>query len=282
MQATTIRSSVRRTTGNTYSFQRDVSRSRVPNTDRSSTQQSSSRPDPRARGTDDDYVFRRSGSIGGYQGEVTGGISGHPSDSENRSGYKEESVRSSGQQSSSRQDPRVRGKDEDVAGSQDMSGLSSRIPYTERDRRASIIPTETLETTAHSSKSRSPPNPMTSIPQRKEEDSPPYNTRGSGWGREGSSQPADPSHTKPYGLYSPTDTTRSPQYDAPYTHSSNVQGSLGSQRAENAWGAESSRPTGRNPSSNPSVGAMGSHPWGGQPTGPPHCVFFPPSLHYNF
>jgi hypothetical protein len=161
------------------------------------------------------------------------------------------------QQSSSRQDPRVRGKGEDVTSSQAMSGLSSRIPYTERDRRASIIPTDTLDTTAHSS--RSPPNPTTSIPQRKEEDNPPYNTRGSGLGREGSSQPADPSRTKPYGPYSPTDTTRSPQYEAPYTH-----------------------PTGRNPSSNPSVGATGSHPWGGQPTGPPpgwsahppHRVFF--------
>jgi hypothetical protein len=161
-----------------------------------------------------------------------------------------------------------------------MSGLSSRIPYTERDRRASIIPTEALDTTAYSS--TSPPNLTASIPQHKEEASSPYNPRGLGWGREGSSQPADPSRTKPYGPYSPTDTTRSPQYEAPYTHLSKVQGSLGSQRAENTWGAESSRPTGRNPGSNPSVGAMGSHPWGGQPTGPPpgwsahppHRVFF--------
>jgi hypothetical protein len=173
-----------------------------------------------------------------------------------------------------------------VAGSQAMSGLSSRIPYTERDPRASIIPTETLDTTAHSSESRSAPNPTTSIPQRKEDDSPPYNTRGSGWGREGSSQPADPSRTKPYGPYSPTDTTRSPQYEAPYTHPSKVQGSVGSQRAENTWGAESSRPTSRNPSSNPFVDTTGSHPLGGQPNAPlpgwsanpPHRVFSPPSL----
>jgi hypothetical protein len=161
-----------------------------------------------------------------------------------------------------------------------MSGSSSRIPYTERESRASDIPTETMDTIAHSS--RSPPYLTTSIPQREEDDSSPYNTQGSGWGREGSSQLADPSRTNHYGPYSPTDTTRPPQYEAPYSHPSQVQGSLGSQRLENTWGAESSRPGVWGPSSNSAVEATGSHPWGGQPTGPPrgwpanppHRVFF--------
>jgi hypothetical protein len=160
-----------------------------------------------------------------------------------------------------------------------MSVLSSRTPYTERDRRASIIPTETQDTTAHSSKSRSPPNPTTSIPQRKEEDSPPYNTRGSGWGREGSSQPADPSRTKPYGPYSSTDTTRPLQHKVPYSHASQVHGSLGlgaSHRPESKlkpiwW---------RN-----GVTSLGwSAYWPSTRmvrVSAPSCVF-PPSLHYNF
>ena len=277
---------------------------------RSSMQQSSNHQDPRVRGTDEDYMV---GGQGGYQGEVGGGISGHPTDSQSLSDYTEresalllvqqssshqdsrvrrteedymvnsqesyrsevggrisghptdsqsllnyterENTRSSVQQSSNRQDPRVRGIDEDVTGSQVMSGGSSRIPYTERDHHALNLSTETTDTTAHSF--GFPPNPTTSIPQS-EEDSPPYNTRGLGWERERSSQPA-PS-----------------QYETPYSHPSQVQGLLDSQLP----GTESSRPW--DPSSNPSFGAAASHLWGGQPTtaspkwstNPPHCVFF--------
>ena len=102
--------------------------------DRSSTQQSSSHPDPRMMGPDDDYVFGRTGSVEGYRGEVGGRISGHPSDSQTHSGYKEKEGGS--------------------------SVYSRNIPFTGRDHRASIIPTETMDTTAHSSR---PPNPMTSL-----------------------------------------------------------------------------------------------------------------------
>jgi hypothetical protein len=141
-------------------------------------------------------------------------------------------------------------------------------------------------TTAHSS--RSPPNPATSIPQRQEGESPPYNTRGSGLGRERSNQPADTSRTTPYGAFRPT---RLPQHEAQYSHPSQVQGSLSSQRQENTLDGGSSRLSGgRDSSSSPSVGATASHPWGGQPTGAPpgwsahpaHRVLFPPSLHQNF
>ena len=220
------------------------------------TQQSSSRPDPRSKGTKDDYGVGGQGSLGSYRGEGGGGISGHPSDSQNRSGYKEkESARLPVQQSSSRSDPR-----------------------------APNIPTETKGTTAHSSKF--PPNPTTPIPQRKEEDNSPYNTRGSGRGKEGSNQPADPSLTKPYGPYSSTDTTRSPQHQNPYSHPSQVQGSLGSQRPENTLGGEPSRSSGWDPRLNPPAGPTVSHSRSGQPTAPPsgwsanppHRVFFSTSL----
>jgi hypothetical protein len=335
-------------------------------------QPSSNRTDPRGRGTDTDFV------LGGYRGEASGGISGHPSDSQSRSGHREESARltmqpsssranprgrgvdtdfvvgnyrgesghpsysqsrsgnkekesarSLGQPSSSRQEPRVRGTDADygpggqgsvrgyrgeasggasgqpqpwigkpapafVASSMQqpsgkqpeyMSGGSNRIPYIERDNRRSTIPTETMGATAHSS--RSPPNPTTLIPQHKE-DSPPYHTRGLGWRREWSSPPADPSRTIPFGAFP---TARPPQHEAQYSHPSQVQGSLGSQRQENTWDKGLERPSGdRDLISNPSADATGSHPWGGQPTGPPpgwpahpaRRVFFPSSLPQNF
>ena len=57
--------------------------------------------------------------------------------------------------------PRSSPKPTTSAGGQVMSGGSSRIPYTERDRRASTIPTETMDTAAYSS--RSPLNRMTSV-----------------------------------------------------------------------------------------------------------------------
>ena len=211
----------------------------------SSWQQSSSRQDPRDRGTDEDYMV---GGQGGYGGEVGGRISGHPSDSQSHSGYKEkESAQPAGQQSSSRPDPRVRGADEDVVGGQVMFGGLSRVPYTERDLRASNALTEMMDTTAHSS--RSPPNQTTSIPQRKE-NSLLYNTWGSGWDRD--------------------------------SHPSQVQGSLDSQHSENTWGAESSCPGIWDPRSNLSFDTAASQTWGGQPTGPfpgrsvnpPHHVFY--------
>jgi hypothetical protein len=244
------------------------------------TQPSSNRPDPRGKGAETDFV------VGSYRGEPGGGISGHPSDSQSRSGNKEkESARSSGQPSSSRQEPRVRETDADygIGGQGSVGGYrgeasggasgqaqprtgkpapvlapsstqqpsgrqpeytsANRSPYAERENRSS---TAMMGTTEHSS--RPPPNPTTSIPHRQEEDSPPYNTRGSG---RGSSQPADPSRTTPYGAFPPT---RPPQHAAQYSHPSQAQ----------------------------AAGATGSYPWGGQPTGappgwsahPPHRVFF--------
>ena len=271
-------------------------------------QPSSSRQDPRGKGADMDFV------VGSYRGEAGGGISGHPSDSQSRSGNKEkESARSLGQPNSSRQEPRVRETDADYgtggqgsvggyrgeasagasgqpqpwtgkptpalapssthqpSGRQPEYTSANRSPYAERENRSSIA---MMGTTEHSS--RPPPNPTTSISHRQEEDSPPYNTRGSGWG---SSQP-DPSRTTPYGAFSPT---RPPQPAAQYQHPSQAQGSLGSQRPESTWDGGSSRPSGgRDLSSNPSAGATGSYPWGGQPTGAlpgksthaPHCVYF--------
>jgi len=254
-------------------------------------QPSSSRPDPRGRGADTDFV------VGSYRGEPGGGISaypsdsqsrsgnkekesarsilGHPSDSQPRSSYKEESSRSSGQQSSSRQE-RAKGTDANYTGKQTefTSGGLNRSPY----------PPGTTSTTAHSSRS---PNPTTSIPQGKE-DIPPYDTtRESGRGRE-RSQPADPSHTAPYSAFPPT---RPPQHDAQYSLPSQVQSSLSSQRPENTWHGGPSLPSGgRDSSSNPFVGAAVPRSRGGQPTGPlpgwsahpPHRVFFPPSLLQNF
>jgi len=283
-------------------------------------QPSSSRADPRGRGGDTDFV------LGSYRGEASGRISGRPSDSQSRSGHKEESARSSGSQGPSRQEPRVRGTDADYgtggqgsvrgyrgeasggasgqpqpwvgkpspalvtssmqqpSGKQPeyTSGGSNRIPYIEQDNRRS---TETMSATAHPS--RFPPNPTTSIPRR-EEDSPPYHTRGSSWGREWSSQPADPSRTTPFSAFPPT---RPPQHEAQHSHPSQVQGSLGSQRQEDTWDRGLEHPSG-GPDfiSNPSADATGPHPWGGQPTGPPpgwsahpaHRVFFPRSLPQNF
>jgi hypothetical protein len=272
---------------------------------RASMQPNSSHPDPRGRGADTDF------GVGSHPG---GGIPGRPSDSQTRSGHKEkESAR---QQSSNLQDARFRGTDADYGTSgqgyrgeasgrasgaptlaasstqqpserqpEYTTGGSNRTPYAERDNRGSTIPNATMGTTAHSSKS--PPNPMTSIPQRKEEGRPPYNARGSGSGREGSNQP-DPSRTTLHGAVPPT---RPPPPEARYSHPSQVQGSLGSQRQENTWDGGLSRPSGgRDSSSNPSAGSTASHPWGGQPTGtppglsvhPPHRVSFSPSLHQNF
>ena len=67
---------------------------------RSSAQQSSSRQDPRARGTDDDSDYQ--GLVGSYRGEEDGGILGLPSDSQTPLSYKErEGAWSSVQRSSS-------------------------------------------------------------------------------------------------------------------------------------------------------------------------------------
>ena len=273
-------------------------------------QPSSSRQDRRDRGADTDF------GLGSYRGEPGGGISAHPSDSQSRSGNKEkESARSLGQPSFSRQEPRVRETDTDYgtggqgsvggyrgkasggasgqpqpwtgklapslapSSAQQPSGRqpeytsANRSPYAERDNRSS---TAMMGTTEHSS--RPLPNPTTSVPRRQEEDCPPYNTRGSGCG---SSPPADPSRTTPYGAFPHTQTS---QHVAQYSHPSQTQGSLGSQRPGNTWDGGSSRPSGgRDSSSNPSAGATGSYPWGGQPTGappgksthPPHRVYFP-------
>jgi hypothetical protein len=246
---------------------------------RGSGQPSSSRPDPRGKGADTDFV------VGSYRGEAGGGISGHPSDSQSRSGNKEkESAQSLGQPSSSRQEPRVRETDADYgtggqgsvvgcrgeasggasgqpqpwtgkpasalapSSTQQPSGVqpeytsANRSLYAERDNRSS---TAMMAPTEHSS--RPPPNPTTSIPHR-QEDSPPYNTQGSGWG---SSQPADPSRTTPYSAFPPT---RPPQHAALYSHPSQAQ----------------------------AAGTTWSYPWGAQLTGapplrsahPPHRVFF--------
>ena len=288
---------------------------------RSSAQQSSGRQDGQIRGTDDGQ-----GLVGSYRGDAGGGISGHSSDSQSRSGNEEkENARSLGKQSSSRSDPRVRETDADYGTSGQGSvggyrgtasggtsgqsqlwtgklapglapsstqqpsgrqpdytpGGSNRNLYAERDNPGSTFATTMMGTTEYSS--RSPPN-QTSAPQRQEH-SPPYNTRGSGWG---SSQSADPSRTTLYGAFPPT---RPPQHEAKYSHPSQVQRSLGSQRPKNAWDGGSSRPSGgQDSSSNPYAGTTGSHSWGGQPTGtppewsahPPHRVFFPPSLPQNF
>ena len=201
---------------------------------------------PRSKGTDPNYLASRQGSVGGYLGEAGGGTSGQPQSW-------------TGSSALAAQQPTGRQPEYTFDG-------SSRIPDTERDHHASNIPTERLSTTVQSS--RSPPNPTTSIPRRKEEDSPTYNPQGSGWGREGSSQPADPSSTKPYGQYSPTDTTQL-QYEAPHSHASQVQGSSGSRQKGITWVEESLRPSDRDLRSNPSVGPTESHPWGGQPLGPP-------------
>jgi hypothetical protein len=125
--------------------------------------------------------------------------------------------------------------------------------------------------------SRFPPNLTTSVPQRQEEHTPAYNTRGSSWG---SSRPVDPSRKTGYGAFPPT---RQPQHGAQYSYPSQVQGSLGSQRQGNAWDGESSHPSGdRDSGSNPSADATGSHSWSGQPASAlpgwsahaPHRVLF--------
>ena len=260
------------------------SQSRLGNKEKESTR--STRQESQVRGTDEYYSTGGQGSVGGYRGEIGSGISG-PSDNQPRSGYKEkESARSSGQQSSSRQE-RAKGTNADYTGKQPeyASGGLNRFPYLERDNRGSTIPAEIMGATAHSS--RSSPNQTTLIPQRKE-DSPPYHTRGSGWGREWSSPPADPSRTIPFAAFP---TTRPPQHEAQHSHPSQVQGSLGSQRQENTQDRGLERLSGvRDLISNPSIDATGPHPSGGQPTGPPpawsahpaHRVFFPPSLRQNF
>ena len=153
---------------------------------------------------------------------------------------------------------------------------SSRTPYPEQDNRGLTFPTAMMGTTEHSF--RSPPNLTTS---QRQEDNPPYNTQRSGLR---SGKPADPSRTTTYGAFPPS---RPPQHEAQYSHPSQVQRSLGSQRPENAWDGGSSRPSSsRDSSSNPSAGATGSHPWSGQPAGAPpgwfahspHRVSFSPSL----
>ena len=281
-------------------------------------QPTSSRQYPWGRGVDTDFT------VGSYRGEAGGEISGHPSGSQSRWGNKgKESSRSLGQQSSSRSDPRVRETDADYGnGSQGSVGgyrgeasggalgqpqpwtgelspalaLSSeqrpsgrqpdytscgsnRTPYAEQDNRGPTFPTAMMGTIEHSS--RSPPNLTTLVPQR-QEDSPPCNTGRLDWG---SSQPADPSRTTPYGAYP---RTRPPQHTAQYSHPSQVQGSFDSQRPENAWDGGSSRPSGgRDSSSNPSAGATGSYPWSRQSAGAPpgwsaHRVSFSPSMPQHF
>jgi len=225
----------------------------------------SSSQESRARGMDEDYV--RS-----YRDEEsqsrTGGQPISPRDSQTRWS----------QRQSSRQGPQSWGTDKDY-------GSVNRIPYAERDNGSSTTTGHTLSTTPH------PPGPplipKTSVPQRKEEESPSYNTRGSSWGREGSSQPVEPSRTKPHGSYLPTDTIRPPQYESQYSNPSQVQGSLGSQRTENTWMGDPSRPSGGDSSSNPSIGATGSNFFRGRQPGvppgwagnPPHRVFFLTPLH---
>ena len=206
----------------------------------------SSRQDSRVRGMDKDYV----GSSRGEEPQSrTGGQMISPSYSQTRSSQREESARSTGQQSSSRQDPRtdkdrvfgyrgetgsgVSGQPQSSTGNPQRqweytSGDSNRIPYAARDNRSSTIPGNMMSTTA----------------------------RPSG---------------RPLIL-----TTSAPQVQA--------QGSLGPQRTENTWMRDPWRPSGQDQSSNPSVGTMGSesHPYGSQPTGPSaesparpsHRVFF--------
>ena len=235
---------------------------------RSLGQQSSSRSDPRVRETDADYGTSGQGSVGGYRGEASAGASGQPQP------LTAELVPALAL--SSAQQPSGRQPDYTSCG-------SNRTPYAQQDNCGSTFPTAMMGTTEHPS--RSPPNLTTSIPHRQEEDSPPYNTRRSGWGN---GQLADPSRTTPYGAFPPT---RPPQHEAQYSHPLQVQRSLGSQRPENAWDGGSSRPSGgRDSSSNPSAGATGSHYWGGQPAGvlpglfvyPPHRVSFSPPLPQNF
>jgi hypothetical protein len=85
---------------------------------RSLAQQSFGRQDARVRGTDEDYVAGGQGLVGSYRSEAGGGLSGHPSDSQSRSGNKEESARFSMQPSSTRPDPRGKRADTDfVVGS---------------------------------------------------------------------------------------------------------------------------------------------------------------------
>ena len=245
---------------------------------RLSMQPSSRRLDAQDRGADTDFV-------------VGSGILGHPSDSQSCSGNKEkENPRLLGEPSSSRQEPQVRETDVDygtvgqgsVGGYRgEASGGASGQPRPWTGKPAPALAPSSMQQPSgrqpEYTSSRPPPNPTTSIPRR-QEDSPSYNTRGSGWG---GSQPADPSRTTPYGAFPHTQT---PQYVAQYSHPSQTQGSLGSQRPGNTWDGGSSRPSGgRDSSSNPSTGATGSYPWGGQPTGappgksthPPHRVYFP-------
>jgi len=229
---------------------------------RSSAPQSPSHQEPRVRGTDTDDGTGGQGSVRGYRGEASGGASGQP---QLWIGKPVPAPAASSKQQPSGKQPEY------------TTGGLNRIPYIERDNRGSTLPTETMGTTAHSS--RFLPNPTASIPQRKE-DSPPYHTRGSGWGREWSSQPADPSRTTPHSVFP---LTRPPQHEAQHSHPSQVQGSLGSQRQEYIWDRGLARSSGgRDLISNPSADATGPHPWGGQPTDPPpgwsahpaHRVFF--------
>jgi hypothetical protein len=165
---------------------------------------------------------------------------------------------------------------QDIEDFEHASGGSNGAPYTQRDNRGSTTPPETGPSPAHFSRSGLPSTP--SILQREEEYTPPYNT----WGAEWSSQPGELSRTKFHGQYPSMDTTRPSQYEAPYPHPSQVQHSFGSQRSENSWVGESSRPSGRDPGSNPSVGATGPYPCC-QPTGSlPYGVCFSPSLHQKF
>jgi len=187
---------------------------------------------------------------------------------------------------------------------ENTSGGSNRIPYTQRDIRGSTTPTETVPLPADSSRSNLPST--TSIPQRREEKIPPYNTWGAEGSSQqgelsrttygpypptgttrspGSTIPTETMGTTAYSSRSPSDPTTliprrkeegSSLYDTRGSgwgregHPSQVHGALRSQRQENFWDGRSSPPSsGRDSSSNPSAGATGSHPWGGQPTGPP-------------
>ena len=218
---------------------------------RSLGQPSSSYREPRVRETDAGYATGGQGEVGGYRGEEGGGASGQL---QPWTGKPAPAFASSSTQQPSEKQPEY------------TSGGSNMIPYIKRDNRCPTIPTETMGATANSS--RFPPNSTTLIPQHKEG--------------------TDPSLKRPFGAFPPT---RPPQHETQYSHPSQAQGPLDSQRQENTWDNGLERPSGgQDLISNPSGDATGPHPWGDQPTGPPpgwsadlaRRMFFPPSLHQNF
>ena len=217
----------------------------------------SNRQESRVRGMDEDYV-------GNYSGEGPQSRMGQPISPNDRSNQRAGgSVRSSPEQTISRQVPRTRETDLDSEPSHraETGGGTSgdppsrtdnsrrqpehtpaganRISYVGDSRSSTILG----DTSATPRPSGPPLIPTTSVSQ-------------------------EPSRTTTYDPYLPTDPTQPPRYEPSYPNPSQFQGSLGSQHQGNIGARDPSRPSGQDRSSKQSVDAMRSPPYGGQPTGP--------------